>query len=117
MYESFFTDAKIITETDVLLEATSSLGLNEIDVLNVIYDEDMYRDDVLQDVADSYAIEVWSVPFLAFDEKYGIYGGKSAESIITVMDKIYDGSIKNEEPSYKNNIKFLSLENQNNTIK
>lgn len=113
MYESFFSQGKIITETEVLLEATSSLGLDELEVLDVIYNEEIYKSEVLQDVADSYAIEVWSVPFLAFDDSYGIYGGKSVESIISVMDKIYDGTIKDEEPSYKNNIKFITVPSQN----
>lgn len=117
IYEDFFTHGRVITETPTLLRATDRLGLDDMEVLEVIHNEDLYKDEVLQDVDDSYAIEVWSVPFLAFDEKYGIYGGRSVESIISVMDKIYDGSIVHEKPSYKNEIKFIKVSHKDGISK
>lgn len=107
IYEGFFRDCEIISDTDYLMGVANALGLDEKETFKIINDDEAYKEDVLKDIARSYAIEVYSVPFILADESYGIYGGRTSDSIAHLIDSVHDNSIEKETFNYKNPIKCI----------
>lgn len=106
-YRGFFSEGRVISSPEFLVDLGQRLGLDKERILQIIEDEDLYKDEVLNDIAKAYAIEVYSVPFILVNDSYGIYGGRTIESIVGLLEKVHDGSIESEDRSYKNPIKFI----------
>lgn len=105
MYKGFFTDGQVISDNDFLVQIAGDIGLDKMEAYKICLEEDVYKDHVLDDIAKNVSLGVMSVPFIVFEEEYGIYGGRSMDLLKETMDKVRDGSIAYEDFGYKNPIR------------
>ena len=78
-FKAYFTDGKDLNDPSTLLLLTTQIGLNALDVKEVLEDSTKYESAVQQDILEAQQIGVRGVPFFVFDRKYAVSGAQPIE--------------------------------------
>lgn len=88
-FKAYFTDGKDLNDKDTLMELCVGIGLNALDVKEVLEDEAQFSNAVRNDISEAQQIGVRGVPFFVFDRKYAVSGAQPIahfeETIQTVL--------------------------------
>lgn len=88
-FKAYFTDGKDLNDKDTLMELCVGIGLNALDVKEVLEDETQFSNAVRNDISEAQQIGVRGVPFFVFDRKYAVSGAQPIahfeETIQTVL--------------------------------
>lgn len=89
LLKAHFIDGINIGDIEVLGNLAEEVGLNKEDVINML-NSDKFIKEVEMDRYESQQLEINSVPFFVFDNKYGVQGAQPTEAFIDVLKKAFD---------------------------
>ena len=75
-FKAYFTEGRNLNNTNTLMELGVGVGLNPLDVKDVLKDETQFANAVRNDISEAQQIGVRGVPFFVFDRKYAISGAQ-----------------------------------------
>lgn len=78
LFQAHFINGKDIAKTTVLIEVAESLGLDKIEVENILQSDD-FAEAVRYDVYESQQMGVRGVPYFVLDRKYALSGAQPVE--------------------------------------
>ncbi|MNE35884.1 DSBA-like thioredoxin domain protein [compost metagenome] len=78
-FKAYFTDGRDLNNNDTLMELSVGVGLNALDVKEVLENEELFAQAVKSDIGEAQQIGVRGVPFFVFDRKYAISGAQPIE--------------------------------------
>ncbi|AEA43620.1 DsbA family oxidoreductase [Fluviicola taffensis] len=89
-FKAYFTDGRDLNDADTLMELCVGVGLNPLDIKDVLADERLFASAVNNDISEAQQIGVRGVPFFVFDRKYAVSGAQPIEqfeeTIKTVLE-------------------------------
>jgi protein disulfide-isomerase len=78
-FKAYFTEGKDLNDDAALMELCVGIGLNALDVKDVLSDETRFAEAVRDDISEAQQIGVRGVPFFVFDRKYAVSGAQPIE--------------------------------------
>lgn len=78
-FKAYFTDGKDLNDQNTLMGLCVGIGLNALDVKEVLDDKNQFANSVRNDISEAQQIGVRGVPFFVFDRKYAISGAQPIE--------------------------------------
>ncbi|MDN6195372.1 MAG: DsbA family oxidoreductase [Atopostipes suicloacalis] len=91
LYESFFTEGELISDSSFLKETAQKLGLDGERAAEIINSEEEYAEEVVREIQEASRVGAKGVPFFVFEEKYGLSGAQPAEVFEQVLTQIEEG--------------------------
>jgi len=88
---AYFTDAKDISKSEVLIEIINEIALDEVIARNILSSE-LYSEEVRRDELEARKKGINSVPYFVFNDKETVSGAQS----IDVFKSILNGSVTQE---------------------
>lgn len=89
LFKAHFTEKKNIDDKRILTEIGASIGLNMVEVGEVLA-SDAFEKEVKQDELAARKIGVQGVPFFVLNNKYGISGAQSSEVFLETLEKAWE---------------------------
>jgi predicted DsbA family dithiol-disulfide isomerase len=86
-FKAYFTEGRDLNNKDTLMELCVGIGLNALDVKEVLEDETRFANAVRNDISEAQQIGVRGVPFFVFDRKYAISGAQPIEYFLQTIQK------------------------------
>jgi predicted DsbA family dithiol-disulfide isomerase len=88
IFSSYFTEAKLISDHDTLVEIAVSVGLDRDTVIAVLKDNSMYENDVRRDESMARQYGITGVPYMLINQKYAISGAQPIEAFMEALQKV-----------------------------
>lgn len=88
---AYFTESKLISDHDILIELANEVGLASNEV-SAVLQSDQYREEVQQDRQTAAQMNVKGVPFFVFNEKYALSGAQPIELFLQTLNKVWEES-------------------------
>jgi len=111
LLQSYFTDSKLISDYDTLIEIGQSVGLDEVEQRAILLDKDKFANDVRIDEAIANQIGVTGVPFFVINQKYSISGAQPTETFLRALNQVWE-----EESQTTTPFKDLSQDTTENAV-
>jgi predicted DsbA family dithiol-disulfide isomerase len=89
LHRAYFTDQESIFDHATLARLATETGLDRDEVAAVLASE-LYTDHVETDERMAEALGATGVPLFVIDRKYGISGAQPAETIASVLERVWD---------------------------
>lgn len=89
LLKAHFIDGINIGDIEVLGNLAEEVGLHKEDVINML-NSDKFIKEVEMDRYEAQQLEINSVPFFVFDNKYGVQGAQPTEAFTDVLKKAFD---------------------------
>ena len=86
-FKAYFTEGKDLNDANTLMELCVGIGLNALDVKEVLEDKNQFANAVRNDISEAQQIGVRGVPFFVFDRKYAISGAQPIEYFLQTIQK------------------------------
>lgn len=90
-FKAYFTDGRDLNNKETLMELCVEVGLNALDVKEVLEDETRFANAVRNDISEAQQIGVRGVPFFVFDRKYAISGAQPIEHFEQTIQEVLKG--------------------------
>lgn len=90
-FKAYFTEGRDLNDKDTLMELCVGIGLNALDVKEVLEDETQFAGAVRNDISEAQQIGVRGVPFFVFDRKYAISGAQPIEHFEQTIQEVLKG--------------------------
>lgn len=90
-FKAYFTDGRDLNDESTLVELCVGIGLNALDVKEVLQDETLFAAAVNHDISEAQQIGVRGVPFFVFDRKYAISGAQPIEHFEQTIQEVLKG--------------------------
>lgn len=87
-FKAYFTDGRDLNDESTLVELCVGVGLNALDVKEVLQDETRYANAVNNDISEAQQIGVRGVPFFVFDRKYAVSGAQPIEHFKQTIQEV-----------------------------
>jgi predicted DsbA family dithiol-disulfide isomerase len=84
-----FSDGKNIDDLTVLAEIGTSIGLDKMEVEEVLSQKDKFASEVAKDLETAKQLGIRSVPFFVFNDKYGVSGAQPSEAFTEMLEKVW----------------------------
>ena len=96
--KAYFTDSLDIGSNEVLAALCEEVGLNRDEVIETLK-RDTYRSSFTEDIMLASSYQISAVPFFIINEKYAISGAQPMNSILKVLEQVYneENGIKEEK--------------------
>jgi predicted DsbA family dithiol-disulfide isomerase len=98
LFKAYFTEGKLISDPDILMQLGKDIGLKVEEVSQMLYSDEFVQ-EVNQEIKESLEIGVTGVPFFVVDREYAFSGAQSEDSFfsiisesITKWEKLYPSS-------------------------
>ncbi|TSJ40017.1 DsbA family oxidoreductase [Fluviicola chungangensis] len=91
-FKAYFTEGRNLNDKNTLMELGVGVGLNALDVKEVLEDEAKFADAVRSDISEAQQIGVRGVPFFVFDRKYAISGAQPIEHFEQTIREVLKAS-------------------------
>jgi len=88
LFQSYFIDGKNIDDINTLLELAKSLGLNTIELKDILENNKLVN-EVQQDIYEAKQLGISGVPFFLFNDKYAISGAQDIKVFLHTLEKAY----------------------------
>lgn len=89
LLKAHFIDGINIGDIEALGDLAEEVGMNKEDVINML-NGDKFIKEVEMDRYEAQQLEINSVPFFVFDNKYAVQGAQPTEAFIDVLKKAFD---------------------------
>lgn len=87
-FKAYFTEGRDLNDGPTLIELAVKSGLDQIQVLEVLKDENLFLDNVKNDISEAQRIGVQGVPFFVFDRKYAVSGAQPVEAFVNTIKEV-----------------------------
>lgn len=91
-FKAYFTEGRDLNDRNTLMELGVGVGLNALDVKEVLDQDTLFADAVHTDIAEAQQIGVRGVPFFVFDRKYAISGAQPVDHFEETIRAVQTGS-------------------------
>ncbi|MDR7855133.1 DsbA family oxidoreductase [Tissierella sp.] len=88
LLKAHFMDGLNISDIETLGNLAAEVGLNKEDTIAML-NSDKYIEQIEMDRYESRQLEISSVPFFVFDNKYAVQGAQPSEAFLQVLRKEY----------------------------
>lgn len=85
IFSAYFTESKLISDQDTLVQIAESEGLDKDTVLKVLNDKTKYANDVRNDEEFARKLGVQGVPFFLINQKHVISGAHPIEVFVDTI--------------------------------
>ncbi|MCF2647067.1 MULTISPECIES: DsbA family oxidoreductase [Bacillaceae] len=89
LLHAYFTEGKLISDHQILVEIGKSVGLEEAEQQKVLADATSFANDVRIDEALAGQIGVTGVPFFVINQKYSVSGAQPTETFKRVLEQVW----------------------------
>lgn len=89
LLKAYFTESKLISDHDVLVDLAGEVGLAKNDVAELLK-TNAYAAQVRFDEKQAQEIGVQGVPFFVFNEKYAVSGAQPTEVFLEALEKVWE---------------------------
>ena len=90
LYEAFFLNGELISDSDVLGRILDELGLDANRAKEIVENEKEYDKDVVMDIYEAQQVGVQGVPFFVFNNKYAVSGAQPVEVFEQVLTQVHE---------------------------
>lgn len=90
LFSAYFTESKLISDHEVLLEIANSIGLDQNGTMAVLKTEAAYKDDVRRDEAFAQQLGVTGVPFFLINQKHAVTGAQPPDILLNAIEKAWE---------------------------
>ena len=90
-FKAYFTEGRDLNDKDTLMELGVGVGLNALDIKDVLEDETQFASAVKHDISEAQQIGVRGVPFFVFDRKYAVSGAQPIEHFEQTIQEVLKG--------------------------
>jgi protein disulfide-isomerase len=87
-FKAYFTEGRDLNDGPTLIELAVKSGLDQIQVLEVLKDENLFLENVKNDISEAQQIGVQGVPFFVFDRKYAVSGAQPVEAFVNTIKEV-----------------------------
>lgn len=87
LFYAYFTESRLLSDHDTLLELAEEVGLDR-DKVKQVLSSDQFKEEVLSDIGLAYQIGVRGVPYFVFNNKYAVSGAQPKEVFVEVLQKV-----------------------------
>jgi protein disulfide-isomerase len=87
-FKAYFTEGRDLNDGPTLIELAEKAGLIKSEILEVLQNEDLYLNDVQNDITEAQQIGVQGVPFFVFDRKYAVSGAQPVEAFVNTINEV-----------------------------
>lgn len=94
IFYAYFTESKLISDHQTLVELASEVNLDSVEVEKVLQ-SDQYRQEIQQDIETAAQMGVRGVPFFVFNEKYALSGAQPIELFLQTLKKVWEEEQEN----------------------
>lgn len=84
-----FTESKLLSDADTLVELAKEVGLDEEEVREVV-ETKKFEKKVDEDIDLARQLGVQGVPFFVFNEKYAVSGAQPTETFLSALEKVWE---------------------------
>jgi predicted DsbA family dithiol-disulfide isomerase len=88
LFKVHFVNVKNIDDDQVLLEAGAAIGLDPVE-LHEVLSSTAFSDEVQLDQLAAQQLGINAVPFFVFDDKYGVSGAQPPEVFLETLEKAW----------------------------
>lgn len=88
LLRAHFMEGFNISDIETLSNLATEVGLNKEDTI-LMLNGDKYTEEVEMDRYEAKQLEINSVPFFVFDNKYAVQGAQTSEAFLEVLRKEY----------------------------
>ncbi|SMO58350.1 DsbA family oxidoreductase [Gracilimonas mengyeensis] len=93
---AYFTEGKLISDSDTLVKIAEGVGLDAREAASVL-EEETYKSAVRQDEHVARQIGIQGVPFFYINEKYGLSGAQPVKVFKDAFQQIESGNVATEQ--------------------
>jgi predicted DsbA family dithiol-disulfide isomerase len=87
-FKAYFTEGRDLNDGPTLIELAVKSGLDQIQVLEVLKDGNLFLDNVKNDISEAQQIGIQGVPFFVFDRKYAVSGAQPVEAFVNTIKEV-----------------------------
>lgn len=88
LFAAYFTEGKNIDDDDTLVALGKEIGLPEVEIREMLKN-DLYADEVKQDITRARQVGVQGVPFFVINHKYAVSGAQPTEVFLNALQQAY----------------------------
>lgn len=93
LQKAYFTEGKVISDPDTLVQLALEVGLDEAEVHRVLA-SDVFSNEVQADILKAQALGCTGVPFFVFDQKYAVSGAQPVKVFLKALETTWSDSHK-----------------------
>lgn len=98
LFQAYFTEGKVISEVEVLVEIGVSSGLAEVELRGILNDPKAFVREVRLEEAAAKKMGINSVPFIVINDKYAIKGAQPLATFSGALQQVWEE--EHPEPKY-----------------
>lgn len=87
LFEAYFTNGRDLENIDDLIDVMKEIGVDAKKVKEVL-DSDLFLEEVDTDIYEAFQIDVTSVPYFVFEDKYVIKGAQPVSTFLSLLKKV-----------------------------
>jgi len=91
LQKAYFTDGKVISDPDTLVQLAVEVGLDEAEVRRMLASDD-FANEVQADINQAGALGCTGVPFFVFDQKYAVSGAQPVKVFLKALESTWSSS-------------------------
>lgn len=84
MMDYYFTKGLNVNDRQELINIVKEIGLDE-NIAKTVLESDLYKEELAKDSYDRQQLQVSSVPFFVFENKYGIIGAEPLDVFVKTL--------------------------------
>lgn len=104
VFHAYFTESKVISDHETLIELAGQVGLDQKQVTFVL-ESDQYADLVRSEINMAYQLVVRGVPFFVLNDQYAISGAQPEDYFLQALEQVW------QEEQATPKLKSLDLQN------
>lgn len=89
LFAAYFTEGRLVSDTDVLLGLATEIGLDSDQVKVILADDSAHLEEVRADEKQAQLYGISSVPYIVVDNKYAIKGAQPLETFVGALEKAW----------------------------
>jgi predicted DsbA family dithiol-disulfide isomerase len=89
LFTDYFTEGRLLSDHDTLVEAATASGLEEAPV-RALLESDHYAEDVRADEAAARSLDVNGVPFFLINGKWPVPGAQDVETLLLLLQRAWE---------------------------
>lgn len=90
-FSAYFERGQDLGDAHVLAEVGAAAGF--ADTLRVLEDSSLGAEKVAADIAEAARLGIGGVPFIVMNQKYGISGAQSVESLRSALTSVHEETL------------------------
>jgi predicted DsbA family dithiol-disulfide isomerase len=88
LFQAYYTEGKDVSDIDSLLVLASEVGLDEVEVKNMLV-SDTFKNEVELDQYYAEQVGARGVPFFVFNNKFAVSGAQPTELFSEILEKVW----------------------------